>query len=106
MKQLSFRNRICAWQSWDKKERRSPLLNFFALFLFLILANDGSSVKPHPLSLRGFVPLSFGFVLLFPHGSLFPLYAPQLLLPRGLFPSLRMRRLRQKLFIVKQPAFR
>lgn len=39
-------------------------------------------------------------------GVLFPLHAPQLLLPRGLFPSLRMRRLRQKLLIVKQPAFR
>ena len=51
-------------------------------------------------------PLSFGFVLLFSHGVLFPLHAPQLLLPRGLFPSLRMRRLRQKLLIVKQPAFR
>ena len=32
-------------------------------------------------------PLSFGFVLLFSHGVLFPLHAPQLLLPRdGLGP--------------------
>ena len=121
------------------------LNHVFALFY---IANDGGSVKPHPLfaarlsysltrlrtafssrffhgtpfrlshsaSYRFFLtvffsrytlpPLSFGFVLLFSHGVLFPLHAPQLLLPRGLFPSLRMRRLRQKLLIVKQPAFR